>query len=82
MRKFNINLATKKVAELRELCKEHGIKGYSKLKKDELIAELSKIENQIRKVEYQKAYKAELARARYMLKEDLLLAISFTQFKG
>lgn len=77
MRKFNINLATKKVAELRELCKEHGIKGYSKLKKDELIAELSKIEKQIRKAEYQKAYKAELTRARYMLKEDFATCYKF-----
>ncbi len=37
-----IDLSTLSVAELKALCKENGIKGYSALKKDELIAVLSK----------------------------------------
>jgi len=36
------SLATKSVAELKKMCKERGIKGYTKLKKAELIEELKK----------------------------------------
>lgn len=36
------SLATKNVTELKQMCKERGIKGYSKLNKTELIEELKK----------------------------------------
>lgn len=36
------SLSNKSVAELKEMCKERGIKGYSKFKKNELIEELKK----------------------------------------
>ncbi len=41
--KKSLDLASLKVAELRDLCKENNISGYSKLKKAELIAELEKV---------------------------------------
>jgi len=33
----NINLNTMKVSQLKRMCKDNGIKGYSKLKKNELV---------------------------------------------
>ena len=36
----NINYSKMKVGELKKLCKERGIKGYSKLKKKQLIEKL------------------------------------------
>ena len=41
--KLAVDLSNKTVAELRDLCKENNITGYSKLKKAELIAELEKV---------------------------------------
>lgn len=38
----NINYSKMKVSELKKLCKEKGVKGYSKLKKKQLIEELQK----------------------------------------
>tara|TARA_Y100000310_G_scaffold91693_4_gene89171 strand:- start:6100 stop:6729 length:630 start_codon:yes stop_codon:yes gene_type:complete len=40
LQKAGTDLASKSVSELKALCKKHGIKGYSKLKKDELLAAL------------------------------------------
>ena len=40
LQKAGTDLASKSVAELKALCKTKGIKGYSKLKKDELLAAL------------------------------------------
>ena len=37
----DVNLQDKKVSELKEMAKEKGIEGYSKMKKDELIAALA-----------------------------------------